>query len=84
MAKGKRSSGNHYTSKGERRNVAKSTTKLGKRDYANSMERLQNQYEAHSKGKRVMLTVANPNKNQTNMPFIKVPSAEVWGSWKRR
>ena len=31
MAKGKRSSGNSYTSKGERRNVAKSTTKLVRR-----------------------------------------------------
>lgn len=31
MAKGKRSSGNHYTSKGERRNVAKATKKLMRR-----------------------------------------------------
>ena len=30
------------------------------------------------KGKNVMLTVPNPNKNETNKRMIRVPATEVW------
>jgi len=77
--KGGKSSG--YISSGERRNVAKSTTKLMRREYLenNQVQRAINQYQAYLKGKKVMLTVANPNKNETGKPFIRVNARDVWG-----
>ena len=41
-----------------------------------------NKRDAWAKGKRVMLTIANPNNNETNKPFIRVPANEVWGDWR--
>ena len=46
-------------------------------------DRIRNQLNAFLKGKRVMLTVENPNKNETNKPFIRVPAHEVWRGGKR-
>lgn len=53
MAKGKRSSKTSYTSKGERRNVAKKYTKLARREYLQSPERIVNQTLAYRAGKNV-------------------------------
>lgn len=80
MARGKKSKGKNYTSKGERPNVAKSTRKAMRRDYLENhgVERVGNQMKAFLKGKRVMLTIENPNKNETNKRFIRVPAGEVW------
>ena len=36
--------------------------------------------EALMRGKNVVLTIENPNKNETNKRFIKVPSTEYWKS----
>ena len=47
------------------------------------MRRMINQLKAHRKGKRVMVTIANPNPNETNKPFIRVPGSEVWKSIRR-
>jgi len=80
MAKGKKSSGNNYTSKSQRPNVSKSITKSLRKDYNNSMTRLNNQVDAWQKGKRVMLTIANPNKKETNKPYIRVNAFEIWKS----
>ena len=46
-------------------------------------DRIRNQLNAFLKGKRVILTVENPNKNETNKPFIRVPAHEVWRGGKR-
>lgn len=73
MAKGKKSSGTSYTSKGERSNVSRSTRAAMRREYIASGERIVNQMKAHRAGKRVMVTIANPNKEETNRPFIRVP-----------
>ena len=63
MARGKRKSGNHYISKGERPNVSKSITKATRRDYmAAPMARSINQVKAWLLHKPVMLTIPNPNK----------------------
>ena len=64
MGKGKSGSGKTYTSKGERR----SSMKTANRDPA---QRLLNQMAALNKGKDVVFTIANPNKNETNKPFIR-------------
>jgi len=82
MAKGKKSSGKHYTSKGEHNNVSRWLKKACRKDYVEnrSVERVNNQMTAFLKGKRVMLTIENPNKNETNKKFIRVPANEVWKS----
>lgn len=73
---GKKKSGTTYTSKGQRPNVSKSTKNLCRREYMTSLNRHVNQMEAFAKGKRVMLTVPNPNKNETNKRFIRVAAEE--------
>lgn len=63
MAKGKKSSGKHSTSKGERR------SSIGYRDTPN--QRVLNKMAALEKGKDVVFTIPNPNKNETKKPFIR-------------
>jgi len=64
-----------YTSKGERPNVSRRWLKLASKDRE---DRLYNQWDAFQKGKNVVLTIKNPNKNETNKPFIRVPAKEQW------
>ena len=73
------------TSKGERRTVARKTTKALRREYMQSSARTDNQLAAFLKGKNVMLTIENPNKNETNKRMIRVPAKEVWrrGNFKK-
>ena len=75
---GKKKSRAHQTSKWERRCVARDIVKATRRDYMQSTERLDNQLAAFLRGKNVMLTIPNPNKNETNKRFIRVPAAEQW------
>jgi hypothetical protein len=65
MAKGKKSSGKSYTSKGERRNCYG----VKERD---PCTRVLNKMDALRKGKDVVFTIENPNRGETNKPFIKV------------
>lgn len=74
MGKKKHSSG--HVSGGKR----VSSVKTSVRDPA---VRLINQLAAHSAGKRVVVTIANPNKNETNKPFVRMSSREVWKYNKR-
>jgi len=73
MGRGK--SREKYTSKGERPNVSRRWLKLASKDRE---DRLYNQWDAFQKGKNVVLTIKNPNKNETNKPFIRVPAKEQW------
>ena len=73
MGRGK--SREKYTSKGERPNVSRRWLKLASKDRE---DRLYNQWDAFAKGKRVMLTIPNPNKNETHKRFIRVPAKEYW------
>ena len=43
-------------------------------------EFLYNQYVAFTRGKNVVLTMENPNKNETNKRFIRVNARDVWKS----
>ena len=63
MGKKRHSTGN--VSKGERR----SSMSTKNRDPG---QRLLNQMDALEKGKDVVFTMPNPNKNETNKPFIRV------------
>lgn len=72
MGKGKKASGKHYVSKGERKSSISSKIK----DPAVTMLR---KMEALNKGKDVWFTIANPNKNETNKRFIRVKrSGREW------
>ena len=77
---GKKKSGTSYTSKG-----IVGTTRSRKRHWEEGYhsDRIMNQLKAHLAGKRVMLTIANPNNNETNKPFIKVPASTVWRGGRR-
>ena len=44
------------------------------------MQRAMNQLNAWKKGKNVVLTVPNPDKNRTDARYIKVNAREYWGS----
>ena len=75
---GKRSSGKHYVSKGERPNVTRSVLNA-LREYRTSDARLNNQVKAWRRGKNVMLTVKNPDKKNTKERMIRIPAIDVWG-----
>ena len=79
---GKKKSGETETSKGERRSVSKSVTKALRRDYIefNYVDRINNQTEAFRRGKNVVVTIPNPNPNETNKRFIRVSAKDVWKS----
>ena len=77
---GKKKSRATQVSKGITHQKKSPILKAVRRDYRNSAKRMQNQLEAHMKGKRVVLTIENPNKNETNKRFIKVVSTDHWKS----
>ena len=81
MAKRKKSRA-HQESKGERRNVAKSTRKQ-MRDAVTPLTIMSNKMKAWRAGKNVIVTIPNPNKKETNKKFIKVNAKEVSGSPKK-
>jgi hypothetical protein len=80
MAKGKKSSGKNYTSSGLYRNLARKMTNALRSEYLASGDRIANQLKAFRAGKRVMLTIQNPNKDERNKPFIRVNASTVWKS----
>ena len=66
-----------YTSKGQRRSVSKWVTKAMKKD-VHPLVRLRRHRQAFNRGKNVMLTIPNPNKQETREPFIRINAKEVW------
>lgn len=68
--KGGKSKG--FISKGIHSNVDRKITNAMRSEYLQSGERVLNQMAALRKGKDVVMTIANPNKEQTNKKFIKV------------
>lgn len=77
MAKGK-ASGKTYTSKGQHSNVSRQITNAQRRDYMNSWERVMNQLRAFRAGKRVVVKIDNPNKEETNRPYLYVEASTIW------
>jgi len=76
---GKKSSGKHYVSKGERPNVTRSVLNALRREYLQSDARINNQTKAWRRGKNVMLTVPNPDKKNTKERMIRVSAIDYWG-----
>lgn len=68
-----------YTSKGEV-GINKTLKNQQRRDHVENGSRALAQLAAWKQGKNVVLTIANPNTNETNKPFIRVPATQVWGS----
>lgn len=66
MGKGKKASGKTYTSKGERR------SSISTRNMHTAAQRVLFKMDALAKGKDVVFTIENPNKNETNKRYIKV------------
>lgn len=46
--------------------------------------RIINQRDAWEKGKNVVLTIENPNKNETNKKFIRVNAWDIWGNPRKK
>lgn len=79
---GKKSSGKHYTSKGERKNVASSLLN-GIRSDRSGADDMLNKQKAWVDGSNPWVTMENPNKEQTNKKFIRVRYNDLMhGSYK--
>ena len=77
----KKSKSSGYTSKGIVGRPAKSRLRHFEEGFAS--QKIINQLIAFKAGKNVMLTIENPNKNETNKPFLRVPAHTVWRGGKR-
>ena len=77
MARKKGGKSTGLVSKGARSNVAQDTRKLMRRTVTELQTAL-NKQEAFRQGKNVMLTIPNPNKQETREPFIRINAKEVW------
>lgn len=78
--KGGKSSG--FISQGIHSNVSKSIRQAMRQDYLASGNRIINQRKAFDSGKNVMVTISNPNPNETNKRFIRVNAKTIWKSSK--
>jgi hypothetical protein len=76
---GKKSSRTQYVSKG----IVGTTKSRSKSDEDYKSRRAYNQMKAFISGKNVVLTIPNPNPNETNKRFIKVNARDVWKSSRR-
>lgn len=81
---GKKTKRKTYTSKGGPRSVDKKTLKAMRSDRTEA-DALIDKLKVWSRGKKVMVTIPNPNKNETNKRFIRVEGTHsaAFGPWKR-
>lgn len=75
---GKKRSRASQTSQGKHCQKRTPSQKERRIEYKLSGERSTNQWRAFIKGKNVILTIPNPDKNNTKERFIKVPASEAW------
>lgn len=75
-SKGGKSKGN--VSAGIHSNVSKTVLKQMRREYMASGQRIINQRKAFDAGKNVMVTIPNPNPNETNKRYLRVPAKQIW------
>jgi hypothetical protein len=73
-----------YTSKGGHPSVSRKTSNAIRRERPEA-ERLLNQMKNWAKGRRTMVTVENPNKNESNKRFIRVEGNDpkAFGPWRK-
>lgn len=53
-------------------------SKMARREWVGSDKQAHAKLRAWMAGKNVMLTIPNPNTNETNKKFIRVNANEVW------
>jgi DNA polymerase III delta subunit len=73
----KKKSRDQQTSAGERPSVNKKILNLVRKDKTFLVKTLAQQ-NAFKSGKKVVLTVPNPNPNETNKRFIRIDAKDVW------
>lgn len=73
-----------YVSKGQRNSISRETVKAMRSDRTYT-DRMLAQLKQWARGRRTMVTIPNPNKNETNKPFIRVEGNHpaAFGPWKR-
>jgi hypothetical protein len=77
--KGGKSKG--FISQGLHSNVSRAICNSTRRDYMASGERIANQLAAWKRGRNVVFTIENPNKNETNKRFIRVNARDLKGKF---
>lgn len=73
-----------YTSKGQTPSVSEKTLKAV-RSERSELDKILAQLKHWGRGKRTIVTIPNPNKNETNKRFIRVEGNHpaAFGPWKR-
>lgn len=71
MGKGKGGKSKGNVSAGIHSNVSKSTRREMRQEYLASGQRMINQLKALQDGKDIVVTIENPNKEETNKRFIR-------------
>ena len=81
---GKKRTRSKVVSKGSQDSVSRQLLKAVIRNVP-YVEKVLNKLKHWSRGKRTVVTIANPNKNETNKRFIKVEGnhSAAFGPWKR-
>jgi len=79
---GKKKSRATQTSGGTHCQKRNAESKAQRIEYKGTFAEVNNKRTAWAKGKRAMLTIANPNTNETNKPFIRVSASDIWGDWR--
>lgn len=79
---GRKRSRTKQTSKGERVAVRRDVLKEIKAEKP-LLELAINKLEAHRQGKKTWITIANPNKKETNKRFIRVPGHSFFKGARR-
>ncbi len=72
------------TSKGLRKNSDPKISNLIRSTWVGSSDQLIAKLDAFLSGKNVMLTIENPNPEETAKRFIRVPAKQVWGDFRER
>ena len=78
----KKKSKTQYISAGVHSGVSNATKRMTRAGYIASGDRVINQLAAHLAGKKTMITIPNPNKEEsiTGKPFIRVPGSVYFSS----
>jgi len=81
---GKKKHRSKYTSSGGCPTISRSISNSVRHDVTEATTLLR-QLKMWGKGKRTMITVENPNKNETNKRFIRIEGNDprAFGPWKR-
>ena len=81
---GKKKTRSKVTSKGTQDSVSRQLLKAVSRNVP-EVDKVLNKLKHWAKGKRTVVTIANPNKNEKIKPFIKVEGnhSMAFGPWKR-